>query len=276
MRFSDPKAPQTGMTSMSFGITRRSALMTQLIPTLTESNSSGVWTAPFMYFDSDVGNNLPLMAYMLPLSFNTAGACTSAIIIEISLLYVPRLLTKFTVSGSEMHLVDLNAAVYLGSSYQYYTTDVYGYVSTPNDTINTWIQEGLNRGGATATSGISFALDSAQLIVNFARVDTTRWGIMEVLTVDAALNKFYPIPSVTSASEALAMMNTSTNLKLFCVVLMIIMLFTLNLFILGCSTVGATVAASPPPATAAAAAAPLPPAVENAAAALPLCVISEP
>lgn len=256
--FNDPKNPSAGSSTMPFPQDPRAALLAKLLPTITSQtngSASGFWTAPYPYFDPITLTNVPLVTYVLPVSFDAVtGECTDAVLMDISLLFVPRLLTRFTRNGrSDIHLVDTTALRYMGSSSAYFSDNVYGVLATPNATINSFMTQVYNQVSLNSSFDISLSLPFGNdgSIINYGRVG--RWAIVEIIAVPVALSEFYPIPSITSSSQALALLPMNINLELFTVVLAIIFLYTLNLFILGCSTVGenpggAAAATAPAPA----------------------------
>lgn len=293
LTFDDPKlAPRKGAStaSASFLNSPRSAFLTSALSNIARPESSslspaGSWTAPYPFAPT----NAELISYILPLEFEFDAAqggreyCSVAIVVELSLSVVPRFLSKFTRDGSsEVHLVDMESLQYMGSSSTWFKQHTYPWNQTPNVTVNFILNQLAAAAGSTnelrdRIDGLS--VNAAQApgsptnqVLNYARVyrgatssagvsARTRWGLIELLPSDVAQQQFYPVPSVTSSSQALALLPMDVNLRLFSVVLALMFIFTLNLFVLGCSTVGegySTYSLATTPAAAAAVTTPMP------------------
>ncbi|CUG91467.1 transmembrane protein, putative [Bodo saltans] len=269
-----PSTPSNGYTASNFENTIRNNFVRDVVSNITSADVSatsnyGIWTAPYAYAPS----GSELMSFVLPLAFETnvtsgVERCTQAIVVEISLSVVPKLLTTFTNNGStEVYWLDMEALQYMGSSSSYYKNVSYSWASTPNATINNIMKqvstaassdaELVNRLDALTLNGAAHAGGAVDQVINYARVfrpglgvsieQRTRWGLVEMLSATEALNEFYPVPTVTSSSQALALLPMDVNLRLFAVVLVLMFVFTLNMFVLGCSTMGerpATISAS--------------------------------
>ena len=74
------------------------------------------------------------------------------------------------------------------------------------------------------------------LVVNYGFAGTN-WGVVEVMSPSESLERFFPAPSIATAAEVLSLLPQSTNMELFQLVLGIVFLYTLNIFILGCTAV---------------------------------------
>jgi hypothetical protein len=260
-----PSSPSNNYSAGEYDHSAKNLFIRNYVSKITSNdvsqvNNYGVWTAPFSYDPS----GYELMAFVLPLEFQTDAttgveSCTRAIVVEISLSIVPKLLTTFTNNGTtEVHWLDMETLQYMGSSSSYYQGASYSWTDTPNATINNIMKqvstaagsdvELVNRIDALTLNGAAHIGGAVDQVINYARVfrpglgvsieQRTRWGLVEMLSATAALDMFYPVPAVTSSSQALALLPMDVNLRLFAVVLVLLFVFTLNLFVLGCSTVG--------------------------------------
>jgi hypothetical protein len=260
-----PAAPLNNYSSAAFENSERNTFVRNYVSNITSNDVSqisnyGLWSAPYAY--TSTGSEL--IAFVLPLEFQTDAttgveSCTQAIVVEISLSIVPKLLTTFTNNGTtEVYWIDMETLQYMGSSSSYYKNVSYSWTDTPNATINNIMKqvstaagsdvELVNRIDALTLNGAAHIGGAVDQVINYARVfrpglgvsieQRTRWGLVEMLSATEALNEFYPVPTVTSSSQALALLPMDVNLRLFAVVLVLLFVFTLNLFVLGCSTVG--------------------------------------
>ncbi|AIO02469.1 hypothetical protein LPMP_353320 [Leishmania panamensis] len=199
--------------------------------------TAGFWTKPYLRTDT-TGNTSVIVSYVYPSVYDSNGYVTRATVLDTTAGWMASTLKVNQHSGTTaLYLIDRrDEGTFLASSTAAHAVNaMYTALSTPDPEFDRIASAVYSTAGNTWERSLSLHMGST--LVNY-QVLEGQWGVIEVMPGDVALQRYLPTPAVTGATDALRLLPHEETVQLFLYVGSILLVFFLNLLILGCSRLG--------------------------------------
>ncbi|KAG5488737.1 hypothetical protein JIQ42_00354 [Leishmania sp. Namibia] len=218
-----------------FATSRRGIFTNQYIEGTTPIN--GFWTKPYLGSDT-TGNAVVAVSYVHPSVHDSSGYVTRATVLDTTAAWMADALKGSQHDGTAaLYLIDRrDTGTFLASSTAAQAVKtVYAALNTPDPEFNRIANAVYSTAGNSWERSLSFHMGPT--LVNY-QVLESQWGVIEVMPGDVALQRYLPTPAVTGATDALRLLPLGETIQLFLYVSAILIIFFLNLLVLGCSRLG--------------------------------------
>lgn len=229
-------APSGSVTDAPFAGTRRGRFVQEeILAAGASATSLGFWTRPYNIADVPEATVM-VISYVLPFAFDASGNVTAAAVFDLRMDWLAGFLTEHTRAGTTgVILLDHRDNGTFMASRSANAASVRPAMDSGNSTVDGLVTSVYSRAGSTLTKGLSFS--TGPQLINY-RLVAPYWGVVEQIPAATALRRYLPVPSVTSAADALALIPTPERVSLFMYVAGILAAYVLNLIIISCSRLG--------------------------------------
>lgn len=230
------ESPVNSTTTRNFTTTRRSNFTKEYLD--NSNTTAGFWTTPYVSNDTVTGETFVAVSYIYPSMHDGNGNVARAAILDTTATWVMQSLKANQHAGTMgLYLIDRRGAgIFIASSTQTSAvTKVYPALSTPYPDFNKVASAVYTTAGHTWEKSLSFHMEGT--LVNY-QVVLGQWGVIEVIPGEVALERYLPTPAVEGATDAIRLLPLGQTVELFLYVSGILVLYFLNLLILGCSKLG--------------------------------------
>ncbi|KPA81310.1 hypothetical protein ABB37_03712 [Leptomonas pyrrhocoris] len=230
------ESPANETKTQDFTTSRRSSFTKHNID--GTNVTAGFWTVPYVSNDTVTGEVFLAVSYVYPSTHNSRGLVSRAVILDTTATWMMQSLKVNQHAGTAaLYLIDRrNAGIFLASStHSSAVREVYPALSTPYSDFNKISAAVYTMAGNSWERSLSFHMDGT--LVNY-QVVLGQWGVIEVMPGETALQRYLPTPVVEGATDAIRLLPLSQTVELFLYVSGILLLYFLNLLILGCSKLG--------------------------------------
>ena len=235
--------------STTFFLKKRSS---NIVATLGLGGKVG-WSTPYL----QDGSGDATITYAMAIT-NAAGLGVLGANLELSLTFLPQFFSRYQTNGTDYFMIDTRPPVYLLGCMAFATSGLLQIANaTRNQTINNILGYVMQRLEYDLTSNAS--IPYLDYLINF-QVVAPYFAVIEMIPQGTATQLFFPVPQVQTVSDALHLIPANQTMGLFMLVVLFMLLFTLNMFLVCCSDLGV----APGDAAPAAAPAPQPVAVSTA------------
>ncbi|KPI84917.1 hypothetical protein ABL78_6042 [Leptomonas seymouri] len=230
------QSPADATKMRDFRMSQRSNFVSDYIDGINAT--AGFWTVPYVSKDAATGEAFVAVSYVYPSSHSPTGIVTRAAVLDTTATWMMQALKMYQHAGtSGLYLIDRrNTGIFVASStHTSAVKNVYPALSTPYSDFNRIAEAVYTMAGNSWETSFSFHMRGS--LVNY-QVVLGQWGVIEVMPGETALERYLPTPAVASATDAIRLLSLSQTVELFLYVGGILLLYFLNLLILGCSKLG--------------------------------------
>lgn len=230
------ESPANATRTQDYALSRRYNFTEEYID--NSNVTEGFWTVPYASHDTVTGETFVAVSYVHPSTHDSTGIVSRASVVDTTAHWIMQSLKANQHNGTTgLYLIDRrDAGIFIASSTQAAAvTGVYPALSTPYPEFNKIAEAVYTMSGNSWGTSLSFHQDG--MLVNY-QVVLGQWGVIEVMPGETALQRYLPTPAVDGATDAIRLLPLGQTVELFLYVSGILLLYFLNLLILGCSKLG--------------------------------------